>query len=352
MSTLRKDPLTHGWVVFAQERFQPPAQVEAVTRKTPAENCPFCPGHEEMTAAEIASFRPVNSRRDTPGWSIRTVPNQFAALRIEGKFDRRGEGLYDMMNGIGAHEVIIESPEHDAFLRNFSIQKIQEILSMYRNRMSDLTRDQRFRHIEVFRNFGEAAGANLSHPHSQVVALPIIPAAVRDELQHSYDYWLLKERCLFCDIINQDSQSRRIVYENPDFIALEPFAARFPFETWIYPKEHSSSFHTALDSSLAALAEVLKITLNGIGQALANPPFNLIVHEAPVQPERQYHSQNADVSDHYHWHIEILPRTAKTGGFQFGTGFFINPVLPEDAAEYLRSVIEENLAEAESELSV
>lgn len=294
-----------------------------------------------MTPAEIVAYRPQTTRRDTPGWSVRAIPNQFAALRIEGKFDRRGEGLYDMMNGVGAHEVIIESPMHNAAFGDYPLAKIEEILAMYRHRMQDLMRDQRFRHIQIFRNYGELAGASVPHPHSQVVALPMTPVPVREELQHAYDYWNLKERCIFCDMISQDTQSERVIFANHEFVSLEPFAARHAFETWIFPKEHTSSYHTISDSALTSLAEALKYSMMSIDQAMARPPFNLVLHTAPVQPEKAYHSSNAKVTDHYHWHIELIPRAMRAGGFQFGTGIHVNPVLPENAAEYLRTVIDE-----------
>ncbi len=342
MSVLRKDPLTHGWVIFAEERFQPP-NVESVT--VPAESmspsCPFCEGNERMTPPEIIAVRPGGSRRDGPGWSVRAIPNQFAALNIEGKFDRRGEGLYDMMNGIGAHEVVIETPLHNARFSDYSVEEIDKILWVMRERATDLMKDPRFRYIQIFKNQGGGAGATIDHPHSQIVALPILPRWVREEISQSYEYYLLKERCLFCDIISQDSQSSRLVYENDHFVALAPFASKFPFETWVYPKEHSQSFHLIADNALPALADVLKTTLSAFRRAMSNPPYNLIIHSAPQNPEPSYHAPRAKVQDHYHWHIELIPRGTKLAGFEYGTGFYINSVLPEKAAEFLRQVIGE-----------
>lgn len=297
-----------------------------------------------MTPPEITSVRASGSRRDESGWSVRVVPNQFAALNIEGKFERRGEGLYDMMNGIGAHEVVIETPQHDARLSESSPEKLQEILWVLRERASDLLKDPRFRYIQIFKNQGGGAGATISHSHSQIVALPILPRWVREEISQSFEYFLLKERCIFCDIIAQDTKSSRLVYENEHFVTLAPFAAKFPFETWIYPKEHSSYFHTTPDGHLPALADALKTTLLAFRRAVSNPPYNLIIHSAPQKPERSYHDPRAKVQDHYHWHVEIIPRATKVAGFEYGTGFYINSVLPENAAEYLRQVIEESRA--------
>lgn len=351
MSVLRKDPLSHGWVIFAEERYRPPAPNCFISTEVHSDRCPFCPGNERMTPAEIRAIRPPSSRANTPGWSVRTIPNQFAVLRIEGKFDRRGEGLYDMMNGIGAHEVVIETPEHNALLSGYSVEKLQEILWMLRERVQDLLKDTRFRYIQVFRNYGNVSGATVSHPHSQIVALPILPRSIGEEIDHAHEYWRLKERCIFCDIINQDSDSRRLVYENDGFVVLEPFASKFPFETWVYPKEHLWAFHLLPDSYLPLLADALKVTMGAIARALGDPAYNLIFHSAPLQLEKKYHNLRAQVQDYYHWHIEIIPRATGVAGFEYGTGFYINSVLPEDAAEYLRSVIAEMQGiEAEPEL--
>jgi UDPglucose--hexose-1-phosphate uridylyltransferase len=340
MSILRKDPLSHGWVIFAEERFEKPLEFDRAHIDLGRESCPFCPGNEAMTPPEICAKRPDTTKPDSPGWNVRTVPNQFAVLRIEGKLDRRGEGLYDMMNGIGAHEVVIETPDHDTGFPGFAPEKIEEVLSMFRERVLDLQRDRRFRYIQVFRNFGEPAGANIAHPHSHVIALPIVPRLVREEIVHAFDYWGMKERCIFCDIVGQDRRGRRLVYENNEFVALEPFASRFPFETWIYPLQHSSEFHRISDEGLAQLADTLKVTLGALEQALSNPAYNLVLHSAPCQPEKQYHTRRAQVNDYYHWHIEIIPRVTKVAGFEYGTGFYINPVLPENAAQRLRDVVE------------
>lgn len=345
MSVLRKDPLTHGWVIFAEERYQLPNPDTSIPPgPSTSPTCPFCEGNERMTPPEIISIRPPGSRRDGTGWSVRAIPNQFAVLNIEGKFDRRGEGLYDMMNGIGAHEVVIETPQHDGRISDYTPERIQEILWILRERSADLLKDSRFRYIQIFKNQGGSAGATISHPHSQIVALPILPRWVREELTQSYEYFLRKERCIFCDIIAQDHKSPRLVYENEHFVVLAPFASKFAFETWIYPKEHSSHFHLTPDLQLPALADALKTTLLAFRQAISNPPYNLIIHSAPQNPERSYHDGRAKVTEHYHWHIEVIPRATKVAGFEYGTGFYINSVLPEKAAEFLRQIIDEQRA--------
>jgi UDPglucose--hexose-1-phosphate uridylyltransferase len=339
MSVIRKDPLSNSWVIFAEERYQHPAPVAPPVSFPPAEECPFCPGHEHMTPPELVAVRPGGSEKDAPDWSVRAVPNQYAVLRIEGKLERRGDGLYDMMNGIGAHEIVIETPEHEASLPDYPVSRVQEILWVFRERAQDLVKDPRFRYIQIFRNYGETAGANISHPHSHIVALPILPRWVREEITQAYDHWGLKERCLFCDIVVQDLASKRLVYENESFVALEPFASKFPFETWIYPRVHSHTFADSSDTLLASLADVLRVTIGAFSRATSHAPFNIVFHSAPMNPERAIHHARAQIQSYYHWHIEIIPRATKVAGFEFGTGFYINSLLPEEAAETLRSEV-------------
>jgi UDPglucose--hexose-1-phosphate uridylyltransferase len=244
-----------------------------------------------------------------------------------------------MMNGIGAHEVIIETPDPNARFHEFPLEHIRDILGMYRDRARDLANDDRFRYIQIFRNYGEVAGATIPHPHSQVIALPILPRWVREEIQQAMEYWLLKERCIFCDIVAQDENGPRMVTASDYFVSLAPFASKFPFETWIYPRDHAAYFHQIPDDQLSDLAVILKDSLTGLALAINDPPYNLIIHSAPLNPEKAYHTRRARVQDYYHWHIEIIPRATKVAGFEYGTGFYINSVYPEQAAEYLRSII-------------
>lgn len=294
-----------------------------------------------MTPREVLALREHESNHDSSGWRVRAIPNQFAVLRIEGKVQKTGEGPYDRMNGIGAHEVIIETPDHHANLQDYSTAHLRDILWVCRERSRDLMKDPRFRYIQIFRNAGEAVGVTDAHPHSQVIALPILPRVVREELAHSYEYWNVKERCLFCDMIAEDRRGNRIVYQNDSFVSLEPFAAKFPFETWIYPRDHASEFPNMADQLLPDLADVLLTTVKAFAAATPDTPYHIVFHSAPDVPEKSYHDKQAPVQEHFHWHIEIVPRGSRVAGFEYGTGTFINSVLPEDAAEYLRSVIGE-----------
>ena len=338
MSTLRKDPVSNGWVIIAEERGIRPtdfAWESPPVRKTGL--CPFCGGNESSTPPEIIAFRSEGSAPNTVGWSVRTIPNKYAALHVEGNLDRYGEGIYDMMNGIGAHEVIIETPEHDAHMGFYSRRKMEEIIFMYLERYRDLFKDKRLRYIQIFRNYGAGAGATLEHPHSQLIALPITPRWVKEELYCALNYYRLKERCLFCDIVNQETRSRqRVVFENDSFVTIEPFASKFPFETWLFPKEHVHDFSLTTQTQVSDLAQALQRTLYAIAKCLNNPPLNYILHSAPRLLEFDLPVSDITVEMDYHWHIEIFPRVTRMAGFEWGTGFYINPLAPERAAEHLR----------------
>lgn len=330
MSELRKDPIIGRWVIISTERGRRPSDWATESKVKGGGFCPFCPGNEDKTPPEIMAIRSLSEQRDVPGWIIRVVPNKFPALQIEGKLTRRGEGIYDMMNGIGAHEVVIETPNHAADLTDLDENQIADILSIFRDRTLDLKKDLRFKYILIFKNHGVAAGASLEHSHSQLIATPIIPKRVMEELDCSKQYYEYKERCIFCDIISQELQvQKRIVSAFDSYITVEPFAPRFPYETWILPTQHYSHFENMPDEKFSEMAKVLKDTLNRINQALGYPPFNFIIHSSPVQDSTYLE---------YHWHLEIIPKLTKVAGFEWGSGFYINPTPPEMAADHLQSV--------------
>jgi len=315
---------------MATERGKRPSDFKPIREHRKGPPCSFCTGMEHMTPPEVLAYRDNGSQPNTPGWRVRAISNKFPALRIEGLPGRRGEGLYDMMNGIGAHEVVIETPEHDRGMADLELHQIEEVLWAYRERVLDLAQDERFRYVLVFKNHGAEAGASLEHPHSQIIALPILPLNVQQELRGASDYYLLKERCIFCDIVGQEEQDRRrVVFENDDFIAASPFAARFPFELWLIPKAHVSHFEHAAHA-YPKFASAIKESLRALKRSLDDPPFNYIIHSAPLRESE---------SKHYHWHMEITPALTKVAGFEVGTGFYINPVPPESAAEALREAL-------------
>jgi UDPglucose--hexose-1-phosphate uridylyltransferase len=333
MPELRKDPVVGRWVIISTERSLRPTSFESSKSAKSPGFCPFCPGHEDKTPPEVYAYRPGTQIANGAGWKVRVVPNKFPALQIEGTLDRRGEGLYDKMNGVGAHEVVIEGPVHDQDLSQLPVEHIQQVLTAYRERSLDLHRDRRFRYVLIFKNHGVLAGATLEHTHTQLIATPIIPKSIQEELESSRRYYELKERCVFCDIVQQettDNNGRRVVTMSERFLAIEPFAPRFPFETWILPRSHDDSFNTLSDpNEFMDLAAILKDTLQRLNRALDHPPFNFVIHTAPVRDgELEY----------YHWHLEIMPKLTRVAGFEIGSGFYINPTPPEDAAQYLREI--------------
>jgi UDPglucose--hexose-1-phosphate uridylyltransferase len=293
--------------------------------------CPFCPGNESKTPPEIRAYGRSGGGLNSGGWSVRVVPNKFPALGIEGSLDREGEGLFDRMNGVGAHEVIVETPNHKNTLAMLSEKSVEEVLGAYRDRMLDLKKDTRFRYLLLFKNHGEAAGASLEHTHSQLIALPIVPKRVQEELENSRKYFQQKERCIFCDMIRQEIETgSRVILENDAFIALAPYAPRFPFETWILPRAHSSAYENMPAEQYGSLAGLLREFLRRLDAVLAFPAYNYVIHTSPIGEEN---------NEHYHWHLEMMPKLTKVAGFEWGTGFYINPTPPEESARFLRDAV-------------
>jgi UDPglucose--hexose-1-phosphate uridylyltransferase len=329
VSELRRDPVTGRWVIISTERRKRPSDFRPERLTVAREDyCPFCAGHEDLTPPEVLAYRSNGGGANSPGWDLRVVPNRFPALQVEGMLDREGEGMFDRMNGIGAHEVIIETPDHGKTLASMSEAEIERVLSAFRARVLDLKQDRRFRYILVFKNHGAPAGATLEHGHSQLIALPIVPYFVREELDGAQRHYLDKERCVFCDIVHQElATGRRIILESADMVALAPYAPRFPFETWVVPRRHLARFEDAGPRELASLARLLKALLRRINRALETPSYNLIIHSSPF---------SEDTAEFYHWHVEIMPRLTRVAGFEWGSGFYINPTSPEEAARVLR----------------
>jgi UDPglucose--hexose-1-phosphate uridylyltransferase len=333
MPELRKDPIVGRWVIIATDRSRRPIDFPVEREPPRAGICPFCPGQEGKTPPELLAHRPPDgpaARRDVPGWSLRVFPNKFPALMIEGNLDRAGEGVYDRMNGIGAHEVIVETPDHSKSFAQLSEPEIEGVLSAYRDRLHDLKLDRRFKYVMIFKNHGSLAGASMEHAHSQLIALPVVPKNVSEEMEGALAYYRYKERCVFCDIVRQEVRERtRMVYENQDFIVLEPYAPKFPFETWVLPRRHRSAFEDCTKAEFAGLANAMRVALRKLHRALDNAPYNFILHTSPFD-----HRENP----HYHWHIEIMPTLGKVAGFEWGSGFYINPTPPEEAAKFLREI--------------
>lgn len=293
--------------------------------------CPFCPGNEHLTPREIFAIRDKGTVND-PNWKIRVVPNKFPALRVEGDLNSEGIGLYDKMNGIGAHEVIIETPDHERRLSEYNEHEIELMLHVFRERMLDLKKDSRLKYTLIFKNEGHAAGATQKHGHSQLIALPIVPKTVMEELKGSETYFNYKHRCIYCDIVRQElKDGERLIMENPDFVVIAPFASRHPFETWILPRHHEPFYEETSNEQFVFLAKTLSQTVRRLEKALGRRrlSYNLTLHTTPFGDYDTVY---------YHWHIEITTRLTKIAGFERGSGFYINPTPPEEAAAYLRSV--------------
>lgn len=329
MPELRKDPVLGRWIIIATERSKRPTDFVVEEFKTTGGFCPLCPGNEKTTPREVLVYgREPGMPANSSGWQLRVVPNKYPALVIEGDLEKHGEGLYDRMNGIGAHEVVIESPRHEDCFTFLPHDQMFLVFRAFRNRIRDLGRDNRFRYVMVFKNYGRAAGASLEHSHSQLVALPILPRMVISELDGSLSYFKYKDRCVFCDIVRQEAQQdTRVVCQNDYFVTLTPFAPRSPFEMWVLPRHHSSSYSDQDDQSLSALVDIFSETMRRLDACISNVPYNFVLHTQPLgSPPLEY----------YHWHFEIVPKLTSIAGFEWGTGFYINPMPPEDACRYLR----------------
>ena len=327
MAELRREPITRMWVVVTNDHpkgppdylpFKPPYRPQEVG--TP---CPFCPGNEDMTPKEIFSLS-----SDGGGWSVRVFPNKFPFFHIEGSYDRRPEGMYDVMEAIGAHEIIVEAREHAQGLATMDPKQIERILLACRERLIDLEKDERFQQFLILKNY---PGVFNRHPHSHIIAMPVIPRRIDEEIWGSLDYYQRKERCIFCDIVKEEiSVKKRVILETAHFLIFSPFASRYPFESWVVPKVHSPDFHRITEEEITDLSSGIQSLFHRFFKLLSDPPYSVTFHTSPIR--NRFHRPE------YHWHIETRLRIGLREGFEWGTGFFVNPTPPEDAAMFLREV--------------
>ncbi len=351
MSELRFDPFKLRWTIIAPERKTRPHEfaVPRPPHAPPADpgDCPFEQGQEHRTPHEILVIPREERSGSGPDWQVRVVPNKFPVLRVEGAVEREGVGLWDRVNGIGAHEVIVENPDHHREMVDLSVRELEMVLQAYRARLNDLRRDLRLRYILLFKNRGREAGASLAHPHSQLIATPIIPTFVVQELRTAREHFHHKERCLLCDVVREEQRlGERVALETERFIALEPFAAGFPFETWIMPTRHSHDFAAATDDDLHHLAVIVRDFLRRMRVLLNDPPYNMVLHTAPSpHPRPGQPAYWSTIEQDYHWHLEVIPRITRIAGFEWGSGFTINPTPPEEAARYLQDADPEGWGE-------
>jgi len=338
MSELRRDPIAGRWVIIATERAARPHDFKTEPRKAKGGFCPFCEGNEDRTPPEIFAYRAPGTKPNGRGWSVRVVQNKYPALSVEEDVEEYGSGVYSAMSGMGQHEVIIESPRHAISPAELPPSSLADGLCMYRERMLELRKDSRLIYASIFKNVGFAAGASLEHTHSQLICTPVAPKRVQEEMALCRDFWQVNHRCLVCDIIRQElAEQARVVTDSPRYVVFTPFASRFPFEMWIVPKEHASHYEDSSPEALADLAAVMHDALRRLDVALGEPPYNYIIHTSTFDlPAVQY----------YHWHIEVIPRVTHIAGFEWGTGFYINPMMPEQAAHFMRDALPGNVQAA------
>lgn len=332
MSELRLNRATKEWIIVAAERAKRPHQflVKSVKEKLSSyePTCPFCPGNEKKTPPAIYALRDKDTFPDRPGWRIRVVTNKFPALDPERRMRRITGKFFRTTSGLGKHEVIIETPQHNKSLATMSLKQVEEICFVYLKRYLALEKDRRFKLIIIFRNHGMTAGTSLRHPHSQVIALPLVPASIRHLLEEAMRYYDDHGSCVFCDMMSEELQAKkRIILKNERFVVFHPFASRTPFETWIVPKRHNASFGNISQDELKSMATVLKYVLKKLHDKLSDPDYNLIIRTAPIKDAQE---------DYYHWYIQILPRLTTPAGFELGSGVYINTSLPEDTAKFIK----------------
>lgn len=326
---LRTDPITGRIVAvdLAPFKRRDDFELEPVRLEDAPSECPLCEGREADAGHEILAWR-EGGPANVPGWSVRVVPNRHPMLRVEGHTSVRSEGLFESRDGLGAHEVIIETPIHDQPLHTLDADHLWRVLWAWRTRIQDLKRDTRFASIVIFKSHGRAAGARLDHSHSQLTAYPMMPPAMSDKLRGAARHLTKTGRCIYCDVIAQElTDSRRVISDQSAILAIAPFASRVPFETWLMPRDHSPRFEEGTDETLHLLAAQIKSVMARIDWALERPACNFVLHTAPLSGE-------GDTA--FHWHLEILPRVTRYSGLEWGSGMHRNPVSPEEAARALR----------------
>ena len=330
MSELRLNPVTREWVIIAKERAHRPDEFKSGNNPGIAplpehvKSCPFCPGNEELTPPE--KFRIERAGK----WLLRVVPNKYAALSSEGEKIRRREGVKHTISGVGRCEVIIESPLHNTSPAKLPVEQVEELITVYKERFLEAYKDPRVEHVIIFRNHGESAGTSLVHPHSQLIATPVVPVQFRDRVNACMHYFDDTGNCLLCDIVETELKDRvRVIFETKCFITFIPHAALSPFHTWIFPRRHCASFAGITDEEVGELALHLKTILSKLYKGLEDPDYNYVIRS----------SRPSDADNEYcHWYVSLVPRLTRTAGFELGTGMYINTTVPEECAEFMRHV--------------
>lgn len=351
MKEMRRDPITRKWVIIDVDTevkevlSQLKAGVKKAARGFSKEECDFCPGHEAATPPSIMEFDTGGFRYQShePQWKARVIPNRDPVFRIEGDLNRRAVGNYDVMDTLGAHELIIEHREHIDW-DEMSQEDVAGILSVYSERMNDLSKDERFGHVFIFKNYGPNSNSHIQHPHSTLIASPSVPERIRRELDFTRRHFQMKERCLFCDIVNEEIRRKTrpgLVKLNTNFVTISPYFASHPFETWVLPRRHDSNFRNLGSNLFPELAAALQENLRTVKKLVGSLSYTLLLFTRPNKiwgGDRDYWTT---IDSDYHWHFKFLPRFPRLAGFHrsfsAGSGYMINQVPPEKAAELLRS---------------
>ncbi|MFA5595612.1 MAG: DUF4921 family protein [Trueperaceae bacterium] len=327
MPLFRRDPFGRAWVLLSPERGLEASDFGSVPM-APAMS-PLSPGGGASVGAETAAVRPATSGVDSPDWRMRALVHPAGMVSARPHPVDEGSSFFTQLPALGYHELIVEHPDPRARLETMNPTHLTEVLRFYRDRLEVVASRPGVRHVQVSRNFGRAAGALYEHPYGQLLAVPVTDRWVGEEKQVAAEHYQAHGSCLFCDVLTEELALReRVVTENEAYVAFAPFASKTPFETWILPKQHASSYAGVAANSLPLLADILQVLVRGLGDALDNPPYNLT-----------FHTDVKRGAPDFHWHIEILPRLTNQAGFDWGTGFFVNPTLPEDAVRFLREAV-------------
>jgi UDPglucose--hexose-1-phosphate uridylyltransferase len=333
----RRDPVCGRWAVVAPERARRPMTLAGAEPRHRHNGerwpCPFCPGQEVDTPDEVLAYRTPGTRPNTPGWQLRVVPNRFPAVRPDvGELLCDTEGMVFLTTpGLGRSEVLIECADHLADPTALTANQFAAVFRAYRDRIQSLTDDIRLHFVAVFKNVGAEAGASLGHTHSQIIAMPVVPGLISAELSGSNAFYARTGRCVFCDLAARELLlGERVIARSEHFLAMMAFAPRFAYEFWVLPLAHQARYETLTDPEALDLATLLKRVLIALDRVQNQPAYNWYIHTAPLR--------SADLP-HYHWHIEVLPRTARPAGLEWGFGCFITTVAPEMAAAQLRAAL-------------
>jgi UDPglucose--hexose-1-phosphate uridylyltransferase len=321
---LRKDPATSRWVLV--QNAAPAGRINAP--------CPYCPGHEASTPNEIAAYRTNGQPPNSSDWLLRVIPERAPLFQIEGDIQREGLGMFDRVSGRGASEILIEHPHHQACWDTLPVADLERILWMYRQRVEDLYRDRQIRSVLIYR-YDPRPDSAIQHPVSRILGAPIVFDDIREELKAARDHYVRKQRCLFCDMLQQEGrQGERLIERTPSFLAYAPYGSRRAYETWLVPLKHRHRFEDTSPTEMTDLARSLQITMRRLHAVQPGVPVALALHTAPNAAMRLRDDEWRSLADDYHWHIEMAPVSPTVQGIG---GFQVNPVAPETAARALRS---------------